>query len=128
MGAFSEIVACPDGKVTFRYQDGKIRPIQTRTLPGANFLWLILRHVLPNGFRRARNFVFLHPNSKRLIGLLQVLQGVNPNRSLAWLRKRPPLKCRSCGGSMIIIKTRIPPPFAIIECCTGIIIIYQYNV
>jgi len=32
---------------------------------------LVLRYVLPKGFRRARNFGFLHPNSKRLIRLLQ---------------------------------------------------------
>ena len=29
--------------------------------------------MLPKGFRRARNFGFLHPNCKRLIALLQVL-------------------------------------------------------
>jgi hypothetical protein len=109
-----DIVACRDGQVTFRYQDSKTRQMQTRTLPGAKFLWLILRHVLPKGFRRARNFGFLHPNSKRLIGLLQYLLGVNPNRALAWLRKRPPLKCRCCGGAMSIIKTRIPPLFSFV--------------
>ncbi len=109
-----DIVACRDGQVTFRYQDSKIRQMRTRTLPGAQFLWLILRHVLPKGFRRARNFGFLHPNSKRLIGLLQVLLGVNPNRALAWLRKRPSLKCRCCEGVvMSIIRTRIPPPFTV---------------
>jgi hypothetical protein len=107
-----DIVACRDGQVTFRYQDNKTRQMQTRTLPGAKFLWLILRHVLPKGFRRARNFGFLHPNSKRLIGLLQVLLGVNPNQALAWLRKRPPLKCRCCGGAMSIIRTRMPPLFS----------------
>jgi hypothetical protein len=107
-----DIVACRDGQVTFRYQDSKTRQMRTRTLPGAKFLWLILRHVLPKGFRRARNFGFLHPNSKRLVGLLQVLLGVNPNRALAWLRKRPPLKCRCCGGTMSIVKTRIPPLFS----------------
>ena len=108
-----DMIACRDGQVTFRYQDSKTRQMQTRTLPGAKFLWLLLRHVLPKGFRRARNFGFLHPNSKRLIGLLQYLLGVNPNRALAWLRKRPSLKCRCCGGAMSIIKTRIPPPFTI---------------
>jgi hypothetical protein len=107
-----DIVACRDGQVTFRYQDSKTRQMRTRTLPGAKFLWPILRHVLPKGFRRARNFGFLHPNSKRLIGLLQVLLGVNPNRALAWLRKRPSLKCRCCGGAMSIIKTRMPPLFS----------------
>jgi len=51
-----DIIACRDGQVTFRYQDSKTRQMQTRTLPGAQFLWLILRHVLPKSFRRARNF------------------------------------------------------------------------
>jgi hypothetical protein len=104
-----DIVACRDGQVTFRYQDSKTRQMRTRTLPGAQFLWLILRHVLPKGFRRARNFGFLHPNSKRLIGLLQYLLGLNPKRALAWLRKRPPLTCVCCGGDMRIVKTRILP-------------------
>jgi hypothetical protein len=104
-----DIIACRDGQVTFRYRDSKTRRMRTRTLPGAQFLWLILRHVLPKGFRRARNFGFLHPNSKRLIRLLQVLLGVNPNQALAWLRKRPGLKCRCCGGDMRIVKTQMPP-------------------
>ncbi|MCD2453525.1 transposase [Methylicorpusculum oleiharenae] len=104
-----DIVACRDGQVTFRYQDSKTRQMRTRTLPGAQFLWLILRHVLPKGFRRTRNFGFLHPNSKRLIGLLQYLLGLNPNRALAWLRKRPVLTCACCGGEMRIVKTRILP-------------------
>ncbi|MGZ4998394.1 MAG: IS91 family transposase [Methylobacter sp.] len=104
-----DIIACRDGQVTFRYQDSKTRQMRTRTLPGVQFLWLILRHVLPKGFRRARNFGFLHPNSKRLIGLLQYLLGLNPNRALAWLRKRPLLTCACCGGEMRIVKTRIRP-------------------
>ena len=104
-----DIIACRDGQVMFRYQDSKTKKMQTRTLPGAKFLWLMLRHVLPKGFRRARNFGFLHPNSKRLIGLLQYLLGVNPNQALAWLKKRPALQCVCCGGAMRIVKTRIPP-------------------
>jgi hypothetical protein len=104
-----DIIACRNGLVTFRYQDGKTRQMRTRTLPGAQFLWLILRHVLPKGFRRARNFGFLHPNSKRLIGLLQYLLGIDPNQALVWLRKRPPFTCSCCGGEMRIVKTRIPP-------------------
>jgi hypothetical protein len=103
-----DIIACRDGQVTFRYQDSKTKQMQTRTLPGAQFLWLMLRHVLPKGFRRARNFGFLHPNSKRLLNLLQYLLGINPNRALAWLRKRPVLKCRCCGGDMRIVRTRLP--------------------
>ncbi len=47
-------------------------------MPGADFLWLILQHVLPKGFRRARNFGFLHPNCKRLIALLHLLLRFDP--------------------------------------------------
>lgn len=103
------IIACRDGKVTFRYQNSKTRKMESRTVTGARFLWLLLQHVLPKGFRRARNFGFLHPNSKRLIGLLQYLLGLNPNRALQWIRKRPQLKCRCCGALMKIVQTRIPP-------------------
>ncbi|WP_366636053.1 transposase [Aquisalimonas sp.] len=46
---------------------------ETRTLAGEDFLWLLLRHVVPKGFRRARNFGFLHANSKRLIQLRRSL-------------------------------------------------------
>jgi hypothetical protein len=37
--------------------------------------------VLPKGFRRARNFGFLHPNSKRLIALLHLLLKFDPSRA-----------------------------------------------
>ena len=103
-----DIIAINDGQVTFRYQDSKTRKIRTRIVPGAQFLRLILQHVLPKGFRRTRNFGFLHPNSKRLIAVLQLLSGVNPNKALGSLRKRPQIKCRCCGGTMTIVKTRIP--------------------
>ena len=56
--------------------------------------------------------VFAPHNSKRLIGLLQYVLGVNPNQVLAWLRKRPEFKCQCCGSTMKIVKTRIPPPFS----------------
>ena len=36
-----------------------------RTVSGAHFLWLVLQHVLPKGFRRSRNFGLLHPNCKQ---------------------------------------------------------------
>ena len=57
--------------MSFRYRDSKTGKMATRTVSGATFLWLLMQHVLPKGLRRARNFGFLHPNSKRLIALLQ---------------------------------------------------------
>jgi hypothetical protein len=87
-----DIIACQDGQVTFRYRHANSKTTRTRTLPGTKFLWLILQHVLPKGFRRARNFGFLHPNSKRRITLLQVLLGL-PGKAKALLAKRPQIVC-----------------------------------
>ena len=107
-----DIVACTNAQVTFRYRNAKTGQTEFRTVPGVEFLWLLLRHVLPKGFRRARNFGFLHPNSKRLIGLLQYLLGFDPKRALSSLKPRPRLRCPCCGADMVIVKTRIPtrPP------------------
>jgi hypothetical protein len=74
-------------------------------------LWLFLQHVLPKGFRRARNFGFLHPNSKQLIRLLQYLLGLDLSRALRLLKKRPQMICPCCGARMKILETRLPPLF-----------------
>jgi hypothetical protein len=104
-----DIIACENGQVTFRYQDSKTKQSEYRTVSGARFLWLILQHVLPKGFRRARNFGFLHPNSKRLIALLQYLLAFDPNRALAWVKQRPQLTCLCCGAVMRIVGVQIRP-------------------
>ncbi len=104
-----DIVACENGNVTFRYRNSKTKQWAYRTVTGAEFLWLVVQHVLPKGFRRARNYGFLHPNSKRLILLIQYLLNIDPNRGVAWMRDRPKLICRCCGGTMKIIRTRIYP-------------------
>lgn len=106
-----DIVACENGQVTFRYQDSKTKRMEIRTVPGATFLWMILQHVLPKGFRRTRNFGFLHSNSKRPIQLLQYLLGFNPYRALAWVKQRSRLRCPVCGAKMTIVETKIPPFF-----------------
>jgi hypothetical protein len=100
-----DIVACGEGQVGFLYRDAKTGAVQRRTLSGADFLWLVLQHVLPKGFRRARNFGFLHPNSRRLIALLQVLLKFAPP-TIA-MRPRPPLLCVCCGAVMRIVRTRL---------------------
>jgi hypothetical protein len=107
-----DIIACKDGQVTFRYQDSKTKQMQIRTLPGTQFLWLILQHVLPKGFRRTRNFGFLHPNSKRGLALLQALLRFKPVKALIALATRPQIKCPCCGSAMRIVRTRIPSALA----------------
>ena len=97
-----DILSCKDGRVTFRYQNSETRKTETRTLSGVEFLRLILQHILPKGYRRARNFGYLHPNSK-LIPLVQLLKRVVH----AAPQPRPTIRCKCCGGVMKIVRTRI---------------------
>ena len=103
------IVACKDGNVTYRYQDSKTKKMVYKTVPGETFLWLLMQHVLPKGFRRARNFGFLHPNSKRLIQLIQYLLNLRPITLFEKRVRRPPLICKCCGAVMQILATQIFP-------------------
>ena len=105
--AEKDIIACNNNRVTFRYQDSKTKQTQYRSLSGVAFLRLLLQHVLPKGFRRARNYGFLHPNSKQLIRLLQYLGKLNINPAQIQLKKRASLICRCCGAPMKIIATQI---------------------
>ena len=43
----NDIVACAEGQVSFRYRDGKTGKTERRTVPGAQFLWLVLQRVPP---------------------------------------------------------------------------------
>ena len=96
--------------VTFRYRDAQSGKPVTRTLPGADFLWLLLQHVLPKGFQRARNFGFLHHNSRRALHLLQVLhlRPSAPPTPTPTQPPRPVWRC-ACGGAMVILRRRLRP-------------------
>lgn len=103
------ILRCENGRVTYRYQNSKTKHMETRTVSGVEFLRLILQHILPKGYRRARNFGFLHPNSqwipliKLLVTRIEVYVAPKP---------RPAIRCPCCGGTMKIIRTRIKAVFA----------------
>ena len=96
------IVSNRDGNVTFRYQNSETKKMETRTLNGVEFLRKILLHILPKGFRRARNFGFLHPNSK-LVKLVQLIKRV----AIPPPRPRPAVSCACCGQPMRIVRTRV---------------------
>jgi hypothetical protein len=110
--AEKDIVACDNAQVSFRYRNAKTGKMERKTVSGAHFLWLVLQHVLPKGFRRARNFGFLHPNCKRLIALLHVLLKFAPAQAIAWFKQRAPILCTCCGAVMVIVKTRIRSVFS----------------
>jgi len=107
----ADILSCdPDGngQVSFRYRDSQSGKLQVRTLPGADFLQLLLQHVLPKGFRRARNYGFLHPNKKGLIALLHLVLKTAP-RPPPPEKPRPAFLCPCCGTPMQVIRRRIAP-------------------
>lgn len=102
-GVISEkaILADQDGRVTFRYTESRTGQTQTRTLKGEDFLWLVLQHVLPRGFRRVRDYGFLHGNAKQTLTLVQwVLRMVI---ALRVLRPRPVFRCPKCQSPMCIV-------------------------
>ncbi len=87
--------------ITFEYTDGKCGVIKTRRLPGEDFIKLILQHTLPRGFRRVRDYGWLHGNAKKLLKTVQwVLQVVLSNQQKS---VRPQFKCRQCEAIMTII-------------------------
>lgn len=104
-----DILSCENGQVRFRYRDSKTKKRVVRTVSGAAFLHLILQHVLPKGFRRARNYGFLHANCKRLIVLLHLLLGFDPARFIPPRKLRPLVRCPGCGAVMMVVRTRIRP-------------------
>jgi len=102
-GVISEknIVASQEGHVTFKYVEGKTGKTQTRTLKGEDFLWLVLQHVLPRGFRRVRDYGFLHGNAKKILSLIQLVLHVIIERTTP--RPRPEFKCPRCQSPMHIM-------------------------
>ena len=102
-GVISEknIIANQNGKVTFTYLDSATGNTLSRTLDGADFLWLVLQHVLPKGFRRVRDHGFLHGNAKKILKLVQLVLRVVINTAPP--RARPVFKCPKCQAPMRIL-------------------------
>ena len=102
----NNIVSNKNGNVIFKYVENRTGKICYRTLKGEDFLWLVLQHVLPKGFRRVRDYGFLHGNAKKLLLLVQmvlhVLVGVCTPRS------RPVFKCPKCQAPMRIMAFSAP--------------------
>lgn len=87
--------------VTFRYQEGKTRRRRLRALPIVEFLWRLMIHVLPSGYRRVRDFGFLHSNAKTTRALIQVvLRVVIPS---APPRAQACFRCPTCQAAMTVI-------------------------
>ncbi|ORJ62521.1 IS91 family transposase [Geothermobacter hydrogeniphilus] len=107
-GVISEnnILSCRDGEVTFRYIESETGNTCTRTVKGEDFLWLVLQHVLPRGFRRVRDYGFLHGNAKKVLKLVQLILHVMLEAKPP--RPRPVIPCPCCRTAMIVTAFRRP--------------------
>jgi len=90
-----------DGEyVILQYKDSQTNTLKTRRLSGENFIALVLQHVLPKGFRRSRDYGFLHGNAKRLLKIIQwFLQVILPDKIG---RVRPQYICKKCQSKMTV--------------------------
>jgi hypothetical protein len=68
-------------------------------------VWRVLQHVLPKGFRRARNYGFLHGNAKATLKRLQLILKVilKPVPT----RQKKGVRCPQCQGEMQLYLLRI---------------------
>jgi len=105
-GIISEknIVSNQNGQVTFRYIESRTGKTRFRTLKGEDFLRLVVQHVLPKGFRRVRDYGFLHSNAKKWLSLVQLVLHVVIE--LAKRRPRPVFRCSRCKSPMVIMGFR----------------------
>ncbi len=105
-GVISEknIIANKNGLITFKYIESNTGNTQYRTLKGEDFLKLIMQHVLPKGFRRVRDYGFLHGNAKKLLFLVQLILYVAIKEIEQ--RPRPTFKCPCCKSPMAILGFR----------------------
>ncbi len=94
--------------VTFEYTESKTGETKTRRLRGEDFIKLILQHTLPKGFRRARDFGWLHGNAKAILKIVQwVLQVAIPKPGKT---TRPQFICEHCHAVMAIVGFSRPKP------------------
>lgn len=105
-GVLSEknIVSNQNGRVTFKYTESKTGRTLYRTLKGEDFLNLLMQHVLPKGFRRVRDYGFLHGNAKKTLFLVQLILHVFIKKIEQ--RPRPVFKCPCCKSTMVIVGFR----------------------
>lgn len=86
--------------VTFQYKDSGTGRTMTRKMQGEDFIALVLQHTLPKGFRRSRDYGFLHGNAKRILKIVQWVLQV----AIAKIPEivRPKFICTLCRATMSI--------------------------
>lgn len=91
--------------VTFKFFDSTEIQWKKRSLPAVEFLNLVLTHVLPKGFRRVRDYGFLHGNAKKTLLQIQLLLHAAPSLSKPPAPSRP--VCEKCNCPMTIVACKV---------------------
>ncbi|MCU7945738.1 MAG: transposase [Candidatus Thiodiazotropha sp. (ex Cardiolucina cf. quadrata)] len=86
--------------VTFRYRNSETDQWETRRETGEVFLYLLMQHVLPKGFRRARDYGFLHGNAKALLIIVQWVLRVPRTEPIK--KSKATFLCPCCGSGMMV--------------------------
>ncbi len=94
-----------DGSITFQTVDNEGAEI-IQTLPGAESLWLLLRHVLPKCFRGVRDFGLLYGNTKAVVQLVQMLLNHIPFYPMTKAEKQP-MASPECGRPIKVVAVRV---------------------
>lgn len=95
-------------QVRLRYQDSTTKKIGYLQYAQEDLVWKLMQHVLPRGFKRVRDFGFLHPNAKRKLRQVQELLKVKIKAITA--QKKEPI-CRCCKqpvAIILVLPKRIP--------------------
>lgn len=95
------ILSLTQDKVAFQYQNSQSKAVETLTENATDFLWRVIQHVLPKGFRRARNYGFLHGNAKRMLKRIQCLLKVRLPDCIKTAKL--PLCCPCCHEPMTLL-------------------------
>ena len=115
------ILRCHEGRITFRYKNSTSGQYQTITESAVQFLWRVIQHVLPKGFRRARDYGFLNGNASRTLQRIQLMLKVILTPPAP--RHKAAMCCPDCGTKLQLIWMKrnnlipqIPPTQAAMEC------------
>jgi len=95
--------------ITYQYRESETHQIKTRKVSAETFIYLVLQHTLPKGFRRARDYGFLHGNAKHTLRIVQwALRSPLPNGEAKKPSARP--SCPKCQSAMRFMMFRSARP------------------
>ena len=115
----SNIIACKDGKVTFRYRESGSNKTKYQPVTAIEFMRRFLQHVLPVGFQKIRYYGFLNAAAKsdweKIKTYFQLKEIVVPDQS----ESEQVFYCSKCKTKMLhiasILRKSRAPPLAIFE-------------